>query len=189
MSVVYFLTRQKRSLAASLIVFSTQHVTLRLAWVLTHYKQVCVCVCVLYRLTLKPVKIKPRAGLPGCGGQRVKPKPIITANRERPYYVINTFLTCLFLLLIFLLLPGSSSSSWRQLLLWNNRHLAAVQTHERWVWHFSLREAQCEFLIRTVRQYITFHSRQIIQQDFKPYTECSLCFQSYCITELLKCFS
>lgn len=40
MSVVYFLTRQKRSLAASLIVFSTQHVTLRLAWVLTHYKQV-----------------------------------------------------------------------------------------------------------------------------------------------------
>lgn len=41
MKVVYFLTRQKRSLAASLIVFSPQHVTMRLAWVLTHYKQVC----------------------------------------------------------------------------------------------------------------------------------------------------
>lgn len=40
MKVVYFLTRQKRSLAASLIVFSTQHVTLRLVWALTHYKQV-----------------------------------------------------------------------------------------------------------------------------------------------------
>ncbi|XP_061588583.1 putative glycerol kinase 5 [Cololabis saira] len=40
MKVVYFLTRQKRSLAASLIVFSTQHVTFRLVWALTHYKQV-----------------------------------------------------------------------------------------------------------------------------------------------------
>ncbi|XP_039999147.1 putative glycerol kinase 5 [Xiphias gladius] len=40
MKVLYFLTRQKRSLAASLIVFSTQHVTFRLVWVLTHYKQV-----------------------------------------------------------------------------------------------------------------------------------------------------
>ncbi|XP_070775214.1 glycerol kinase 5 isoform X2 [Enoplosus armatus] len=36
----YFLTRQKRSLAASLIVFTTQHVTFRLVWALTHYKQV-----------------------------------------------------------------------------------------------------------------------------------------------------
>lgn len=50
MKVVYFLTRQKRSLAASLIVFSTQHVTFRLVWALTHYKQVCVCVW----LTLQP---------------------------------------------------------------------------------------------------------------------------------------
>uniref|UniRef100_A0AAQ5XST4 Glycerol kinase 5 n=1 Tax=Amphiprion ocellaris TaxID=80972 RepID=A0AAQ5XST4_AMPOC len=41
MKMVYFLTRQKRSLAASLIVFSTQHVTFRLVWALTHYKQVC----------------------------------------------------------------------------------------------------------------------------------------------------
>lgn len=40
MKVVYYLTRQKRSLAASIIVFSTQHVTLRLVWALTHYKQV-----------------------------------------------------------------------------------------------------------------------------------------------------
>ncbi|XP_051809241.1 putative glycerol kinase 5 isoform X2 [Acanthochromis polyacanthus] len=40
MKMVYFLTRQKRSLAASLIVFSTQHVTFRLVWALTHYKQV-----------------------------------------------------------------------------------------------------------------------------------------------------
>uniref|UniRef100_A0A8P4K1Q4 Glycerol kinase 5 n=1 Tax=Dicentrarchus labrax TaxID=13489 RepID=A0A8P4K1Q4_DICLA len=40
MKVVYFLTRQKRSLAASLIVFSTQHVTFRLVWALTHYEQV-----------------------------------------------------------------------------------------------------------------------------------------------------
>ncbi|XP_038574321.1 putative glycerol kinase 5 isoform X1 [Micropterus salmoides] len=38
--VHYFLTRQKRSLAASLIVFSSQHVTFRLVWALTHYKQV-----------------------------------------------------------------------------------------------------------------------------------------------------
>lgn len=40
MKVAYFLTRDKRSLAASLIVFSTQHVTFRLVWVLAHYKQV-----------------------------------------------------------------------------------------------------------------------------------------------------
>lgn len=40
MKVLYFLTRQKRCLAASLIVFSTQHVSLRLVWVLNHYKQV-----------------------------------------------------------------------------------------------------------------------------------------------------
>uniref|UniRef100_A0A672JFG5 Glycerol kinase n=1 Tax=Salarias fasciatus TaxID=181472 RepID=A0A672JFG5_SALFA len=40
MKVLYFLTRQKRSLAASLIVFSTQHVTFRLVWALTHYQQV-----------------------------------------------------------------------------------------------------------------------------------------------------
>ncbi|XP_034558266.1 putative glycerol kinase 5 [Notolabrus celidotus] len=38
--VLYFLTRRKRTLAASLVVFSSQHVTLRLVWVLTHYKQV-----------------------------------------------------------------------------------------------------------------------------------------------------
>ncbi|AWP04365.1 putative glycerol kinase 5 [Scophthalmus maximus] len=40
MKVLYFLTRQKRLLAASLIVFSTQHVSLRLVWALTHYKQI-----------------------------------------------------------------------------------------------------------------------------------------------------
>ncbi|XP_034039834.1 putative glycerol kinase 5 isoform X1 [Thalassophryne amazonica] len=39
MKVLYFLTRQNRYLAASLIVFSTQHVTLRLVWVLTHNKK------------------------------------------------------------------------------------------------------------------------------------------------------
>uniref|UniRef100_A0A8C5DMT5 Glycerol kinase 5 n=1 Tax=Gouania willdenowi TaxID=441366 RepID=A0A8C5DMT5_GOUWI len=39
MKLVYSLTRQKRSLAASLIVFSTQHVTFRLVWALTHSKQ------------------------------------------------------------------------------------------------------------------------------------------------------
>lgn len=40
MKVLYFVTRQKRLLAASLVVFSTQHVTFRLVWVLTHYTQV-----------------------------------------------------------------------------------------------------------------------------------------------------
>ncbi|XP_076601702.1 glycerol kinase 5 [Chaetodon auriga] len=40
MKVLYFLTRQKRLLAASLIIFSTQHVTFRLVWALAHYKQV-----------------------------------------------------------------------------------------------------------------------------------------------------
>ncbi|XP_030259651.1 glycerol kinase 5 [Sparus aurata] len=40
MKLLYFLTRQKRLLAASLIVFSTQHVTFRLAWALRHYTQV-----------------------------------------------------------------------------------------------------------------------------------------------------
>ncbi|XP_030016653.1 glycerol kinase 5 [Sphaeramia orbicularis] len=40
MKTLYFLSRQKRCLAASLIVFSTQHVTFRLVWILTHYKQV-----------------------------------------------------------------------------------------------------------------------------------------------------
>uniref|UniRef100_A0A3Q3ITV8 Glycerol kinase 5 n=1 Tax=Monopterus albus TaxID=43700 RepID=A0A3Q3ITV8_MONAL len=44
MKVLYLLTRQKRSLAASLIVFSTQHVTFRLVWALTHYKKVCQAV-------------------------------------------------------------------------------------------------------------------------------------------------
>ncbi|XP_029308930.1 glycerol kinase 5 isoform X2 [Cottoperca gobio] len=44
MKVLYFLTGQKRMLAASLIVFTTQHVTFRLVWVLTHYKQVCQAV-------------------------------------------------------------------------------------------------------------------------------------------------
>ncbi|CAG5896953.1 unnamed protein product [Menidia menidia] len=41
MKMVYFLTRQKRSLAASVIVFSAQHVTFRLVWALQHYTQVC----------------------------------------------------------------------------------------------------------------------------------------------------
>ncbi|KAI3375142.1 hypothetical protein L3Q82_021652 [Scortum barcoo] len=40
MKVLYFLTRQKRSLAASLIVFSSQHVTFRLISALTQYKEV-----------------------------------------------------------------------------------------------------------------------------------------------------
>ncbi|XP_032388421.1 glycerol kinase 5 [Etheostoma spectabile] len=40
MKMLYFVTRQKRLLAASLITFSTQHVTFRLAWALVHYKQV-----------------------------------------------------------------------------------------------------------------------------------------------------
>lgn len=40
MKLVYFVSRQKRCLAASLIVFSTQHVTMRLMWVLAQYKQV-----------------------------------------------------------------------------------------------------------------------------------------------------
>lgn len=40
MQLVYFLSRQKRCLAASLIFFTTQHITMRLVWVLTHYKQV-----------------------------------------------------------------------------------------------------------------------------------------------------
>ncbi|XP_059200001.1 putative glycerol kinase 5 [Centropristis striata] len=38
--VLYFMTRQKRFLAASLIVLSTQHVSIRLSWALSHYKQV-----------------------------------------------------------------------------------------------------------------------------------------------------
>ncbi|XP_064197644.1 putative glycerol kinase 5 [Anguilla rostrata] len=38
--VLHVLTRQKRFHAASLVVFSTQHVTLRLAWVLQHCAQV-----------------------------------------------------------------------------------------------------------------------------------------------------
>ncbi|XP_076000642.1 glycerol kinase 5 [Genypterus blacodes] len=37
--VLYFLSRKTRYLAASLIVFSTQHVTMRLIWALTHYEQ------------------------------------------------------------------------------------------------------------------------------------------------------
>ncbi|KAM4605091.1 glycerol kinase 5 [Polymixia lowei] len=39
MKVLHFLSRQKRFLSASLVVFSTQHVTFRLVWALTHYKQ------------------------------------------------------------------------------------------------------------------------------------------------------
>lgn len=41
--MLHFLSRQKRFLAASLVVFSTQHVSLRLAWALAHYEQVGVC--------------------------------------------------------------------------------------------------------------------------------------------------
>ncbi|XP_057712971.1 putative glycerol kinase 5 isoform X2 [Corythoichthys intestinalis] len=44
MKVLHFVTRQKRSLAASLIVFSTQHVTFRLVWALKHYKRVAQAV-------------------------------------------------------------------------------------------------------------------------------------------------
>uniref|UniRef100_A0A8C9ZKR7 Glycerol kinase 5 n=1 Tax=Sander lucioperca TaxID=283035 RepID=A0A8C9ZKR7_SANLU len=40
MKMLYCVTRQKRMLAASLITFSTQHVTFRLVWALTNYKQV-----------------------------------------------------------------------------------------------------------------------------------------------------
>uniref|UniRef100_A0A667Z9V8 Glycerol kinase 5 n=1 Tax=Myripristis murdjan TaxID=586833 RepID=A0A667Z9V8_9TELE len=39
MKVLHLLSRQKRFLAASLLVFSTQHVTFRLLWAITHYKQ------------------------------------------------------------------------------------------------------------------------------------------------------
>ncbi|XP_024124364.1 putative glycerol kinase 5 [Oryzias melastigma] len=40
MKMLYFLTQQKRYLAASLIVFSPQHVTMRLLWILQHCTQV-----------------------------------------------------------------------------------------------------------------------------------------------------
>lgn len=40
MKVLHFLTRQKRFLAASLVVFSTQHVSLRLAWMLANCPEV-----------------------------------------------------------------------------------------------------------------------------------------------------
>ncbi|XP_033993342.1 putative glycerol kinase 5 [Trematomus bernacchii] len=40
MKVLYFFTRQKRLLAASRLLFSPQHVTFRLVWALTHYKQI-----------------------------------------------------------------------------------------------------------------------------------------------------
>ncbi|KAK6302302.1 hypothetical protein J4Q44_G00266570 [Coregonus suidteri] len=39
MMVLHFLSKNKRFQAASLIVFSTQHVTFRLAWALQHWKQ------------------------------------------------------------------------------------------------------------------------------------------------------
>lgn len=39
MKALYFLSNCKRFLAASLVVFSTQHVTFRLRWALTHYTQ------------------------------------------------------------------------------------------------------------------------------------------------------
>uniref|UniRef100_A0A673WX83 Glycerol kinase 5 n=1 Tax=Salmo trutta TaxID=8032 RepID=A0A673WX83_SALTR len=44
MMVLHFLSKNKRFQAASLIVFSTQHVTFRLAWALQHWKQVCQAV-------------------------------------------------------------------------------------------------------------------------------------------------
>ncbi|XP_076837757.1 glycerol kinase 5 isoform X1 [Brachyhypopomus gauderio] len=40
MKVLHFLTRQKRFLAASLVVFTTQHVSLRLAWALRNIPQI-----------------------------------------------------------------------------------------------------------------------------------------------------
>lgn len=41
MKLLYFVSRQKNFLAASILEFSTQHVTFRLLWALSHYKQVC----------------------------------------------------------------------------------------------------------------------------------------------------
>ncbi|XP_077579777.1 glycerol kinase 5 [Stigmatopora nigra] len=40
MKALHFVTGQRRALAASQVVFSTQHVTFRLLWVLRHYKEV-----------------------------------------------------------------------------------------------------------------------------------------------------
>jgi len=40
MKLLYLVSRQKPFLAASVVVFSTQHVTFRLLWALTHCKQV-----------------------------------------------------------------------------------------------------------------------------------------------------
>ncbi|XP_016103629.1 putative glycerol kinase 5 [Sinocyclocheilus grahami] len=39
MKMLHFLTRQKRFLAASLVVFTTQHVSLRLVWALNNIPQ------------------------------------------------------------------------------------------------------------------------------------------------------
>ena len=41
MTLLYLVSRQKRFLAASVLVFSPQQVTFRLLWALTHYTQVC----------------------------------------------------------------------------------------------------------------------------------------------------
>lgn len=40
MKMLHFLTRQKRFLAASLVIFTTQHVSLRLVWALNNIPQV-----------------------------------------------------------------------------------------------------------------------------------------------------
>ena len=45
--LLYFLSSRKHFLAASLVVFSTQHVTFRLVWALTHYPEVREGVCVV----------------------------------------------------------------------------------------------------------------------------------------------
>ncbi|XP_062311873.1 putative glycerol kinase 5 [Osmerus eperlanus] len=42
--LLYFLSRRKHFLATSLVVFSTQHVTFRLAWALTHYPELSCAV-------------------------------------------------------------------------------------------------------------------------------------------------
>ncbi|CAL8346186.1 unnamed protein product [Merluccius merluccius] len=39
LKLLYLISKQKRFLAASVVVFSTQHVTFRLLWALTHYKE------------------------------------------------------------------------------------------------------------------------------------------------------
>lgn len=91
--------------------------------------------------------------------------------------------------------PGASSSCWGQLLLWNNRHLAPVQTHKWWVdlWssydtHDPHVPSHYDHTFFRKLENSTVICNYSSGLHFSPIGswQCVLYYQSYCITDCLK---